>query len=83
MEEHKKMMIQHPIPPFYDKESTILILGSFPSVKSQEQMFFYGHPQNRFWSVTAAVYGQDTPQSIEEKKAFLKKNHIALWDVIG
>ena len=78
-----KTMIQHPIPPFYDKESTILILGSFPSVKSREQMFFYGHPQNRFWSVTAAVYGQDTPQSIEEKKAFLKKNHIALWDVIG
>ena len=78
-----KMMIQHPIPPFYDKESTILILGSFPSVKSREQMFFYGHPQNRFWSVTAAVYGQDTPQNIEEKKAFLKKNHIALWDVIG
>ena len=62
------MMMQHPIPPFYDKESTILILESFPSVKSQEQMFFYGHPQNRFWNVTAAVYGQDTPQKYRDQR---------------
>ena len=75
-------MIQHPIPPFFDKDSTILILGSFPSVKSREQMFFYGHPQNRFWKVAAAVFEQDVPQSIVEKKDFLKRNKIAMWDVI-
>lgn len=75
--------ITHSIPPFYDKDSTILILGSFPSVKSREQMFFYGHPQNRFWKVVASVFDSDRPETIPEKKAFLKKHHIALWDVIG
>ena len=75
--------IIHPIPPFYDKNSNILILGSFPSVKSREQMFFYGHPQNRFWKVISSVYDCAQPETIPEKKAFLKKNHIALWDVIG
>ncbi|MCR5283401.1 MAG: DNA-deoxyinosine glycosylase [Lachnospiraceae bacterium] len=75
--------ILHPIPPFYDAESRILILGSFPSVKSREQMFFYGHPQNRFWRVIAEVFGDEIPASIPEKKAFLKKHHIALWDVIA
>ncbi len=75
--------IKHPISPFYDKDSTILILGSFPSVKSREQMFFYGHPQNRFWQVVALVFDSDRPETIPEKKAFLKKYHIALWDVIG
>lgn len=78
-----KNHIIHPIPPFYDKNSTILILGSFPSVKSRDQMFFYGHPQNRFWKVTASVFGSNLPETIPEKKDFLKKNHIALWDVIG
>ena len=68
-------MIYHPIPPFFDRNSKLLILGSFPSVKSREQMFFYGHPQNRFWKVTAAV--------IDQKKEFLKQNNIAVWDVIG
>ena len=76
-------MIQHPIPPFYDENSKILILGSFPSVKSREQKFFYGHPQNRFWKVIAAVFDQDVPITITEKKDFLKQNHIAMWDVIG
>ncbi len=75
--------IIHPIPPFYDKNSTILILGSFPSVKSREQMFFYGHPQNRFWKVIASVFDSDRPETMSEKKAFLKRYHIALWDVIG
>ena len=51
---HKR--INHPIPPVFDENSEILILGSFPSVKSREQGFFYGHPQNRFWKVTAAVF---------------------------
>ena len=76
-------MIHHPIPPFYDKDSKILILGSFPSVKSREQMFFYGHPQNRFWKVAAAVFEQAVPQNTDEKKDFLKRNNIAMWDVIG
>ena len=76
-------MIKHPFPPLYDKDSKILVLGSFPSVKSREQLFFYGHHQNRFWKVTAAVFGDDVPKSIEDKKAFLHKNHIALWDVIA
>ena len=76
-------MIVHPIPPFYDADSEILILGSFPSVKSREQMFFYGHPQNRFWKVLAAVFSEEVPQTISDKKRFLAKNHIALWDVIG
>ena len=60
-----------------------MILGSFPSVKSREQLFFYGHPQNRFWKVVSAVFGESTPVTIEEKKAFLLKNRIALWDVIS
>lgn len=75
-------MIQHPINPIYNKDSEILILGSFPSVKSREAGFFYGHPQNRFWKVTAAVCGVEMPTTIAEKKAFLLANHIAVWDVI-
>ena len=74
--------VRHPFPPLHDSHSEILILGSFPSVKSREQGFFYGHPQNRFWKVTAAVFGEEVPGSIEEKKAFLLRNHIAVWDVI-
>ena len=76
-------MIIHPIAPIYDEYSEILILGSFPSVKSREEGFFYGHPQNRFWKVASAVYGEDVPVTIPEKKSFLLRNHIALWDVIG
>ena len=75
-------MILHPFPPLYDDESTILILGSFPSVKSREVSFFYGHPQNRFWKVTSAVMGENCPTTIDEKAAFLHRNHIALWDTI-
>ncbi len=73
----------HPIPPVYNAESRILILGSFPSVKSREAKFFYGHPQNRFWKVTSAIFGERTPDTIEKKTAFLLKNHIAVWDVIA
>lgn len=76
-------MIIHPIKPVFDKESRILILGSFPSVKSREEGFFYGHPQNRFWKATAQIFGEKTPLSIDEKRSFLLRNHIALWDVIG
>ena len=72
----------HPFPPLYDNDSKILILGSFPSVKSREEMFFYGHPQNRFWKVIANIFNEPVPKTIEEKKALLHRNHIALWDVI-
>lgn len=76
-------MIEHPISHIYDENSEILILGSFPSVKSRDEGFFYGHPQNRFWKVVSMVYGEDVPKTIPEKKSFLLRNHIALWDVIG
>ena len=58
-------------------------MGSFPSVKSREQMFFYGHPQNRFWKVTAAVFDCAVPQTIEEKRQFLLEHGVALWDTIA
>jgi len=77
------MQISHNRPPVYDKNSKILILGSFPSVKSRETEFFYGHPQNRFWRVISAVFGCDVPTSNEEKRNLLLKNGIALWDVVA
>ena len=73
----------HEIPPIYDTQSRVLVLGSFPSVKSREGQFFYHHPQNRFWKTLAAVTEQPVPQTIEEKKAFLRAQHIAVWDVIA
>ena len=76
-------MLSHPIPPLYDEHSEILILGSFPSVKSREAKFFYGHPQNRFWKVISTVCECSEPKTIEEKRQFLLSNHIALWDVIA
>ena len=76
-------MIQHSIAPVYDGQSTILILGSFPSVKSRDVGFFYGHPQNRFWKVVAAVFEQPVPETIAEKRTFLLKNSVALRDVIS
>lgn len=72
----------HPIPPVFDGNSELLILGSFPSVKSRESRFFYGHPQNRFWRVLAALYGGTVPETIQEKTALLLRNRVALWDVI-
>lgn len=74
--------IVHPLEPFYDSASRILILGTMPSPKSRETGFYYGHPQNRFWRVLAEVFGEQVPRSNEEKKSFLKKRHIALWDVL-
>lgn len=74
--------IHHTFLPVFDKNSHILILGSLPSVKSRENGFYYGHPQNRFWKVIANIFNEDVPQTIEEKKAILLHNHIAMWDVI-
>lgn len=76
-------MTVHPIPPVFDKRSQILILGSFPSVKSREVKFFYGHPQNRFWRVVSAVFNEEVPASTKEKRELLLRNHIAVWDCIG
>lgn len=73
----------HEIEPVYNENSKILILGSFPSVKSREGKFFYHHPQNRFWKVLAGILGSAVPETIEEKKEFLLQNHIAVWDVIA
>ena len=74
--------ISHTFEPIYDKESKILILGSFPSVKSRENNFYYGHPQNRFWKVMAHVLDVKVPETIDEKKEMLFRHHVAIWDVI-
>lgn len=75
--------ISHTFEPIYNEESRVLILGTFPSVKSRENQFYYGHPQNRFWKVLAAVTGSEVPQTVAEKKEFLLKERIAIWDVIA
>ena len=74
--------IIHPIPPLFDGDSRVLILGSFPSVKSREAMFFYGHPQNRFWPLMARLFDEPIPVTIEEKKKLALRHHIAMWDSI-
>ena len=73
----------HLFAPVFDENSRILILGTFPSVKSREMGFYYGHPQNRFWKVIAALTEEEVPQTIEEKKAVLLRHGIAVWDVIA
>jgi len=72
----------HPFPPVWNEQSRILILGSFPSVRSRETGFYYGHPQNRFWPLMARLYGETVPPSINERRSFALRNGIALWDVI-
>ena len=75
--------LDHPFDPVWDADCRLLILGTFPSVKSRENAFYYGHPQNRFWRVLGAVYDEPVPETVEEKRAFLLRHHIALWDVIA
>ena len=74
--------MHHTFEPVYNAQSNVLILGTFPSVKSREQNFFYGHPQNRFWKVIAALTHSPLPITIEAKKAMLLHHGIAIWDVI-
>lgn len=74
--------ITHPFAPLFDQDSNVLILGSFPSVKSREGQFFYHHPRNRFWKVIATLTGEAVPETIAQKQALLRSHHIALWDVI-
>ena len=74
----------HTIDPVFDARSRVLLLGSFPSPKSREVGFFYGHPQNRMWRVLTAVIGEGAvPQTTEERTAFLLRNRIAMWDVVA
>ena len=80
MTKHKTII--HPLEPYHDAHSKVLILGSFPSVKTRESQFFYGHPQNRFWPLMAELLHDAQPESVEEKRDFLAKHHIACWDVI-
>ena len=68
--------------PVYDKDSKVLILGSFPSVKSRRVEFYYGNPQNRFWRVVCSYFGESIPESTESKREFLKRRNIALWDIV-
>ena len=82
-ETHIPEAVVHEFPPVWDGNSKILILGTFPSVKSREQHFYYGHPQNRFWKVIAALTKNETPETMEEKKRLLLKSGIAVWDVIA
>ena len=73
----------HPIPPVFDTHSRILILGSFPSEKSREEGFYYGHPQNRFWRLLSELLNCRLPHTAEEKILMLREHGIALWDVIA
>ncbi len=79
--EHEHII--HGFDPVYDENSRVLILGSLPSVKSREQNFYYGHPQNRFWRLIAALRGESVPQTVTEKKELLLRSRIAVWDVIA
>lgn len=76
-------VVEHELSAFYNNDSKVLILGTIPSPKSREQGFYYGHPQNRFWRVLADVLNEEFPETVEERKAFLSRNHIALWDVLA
>ena len=73
-------MLEHPFEPVADERCTVLVLGSFPSVRSRANGFYYGHPRNRFWPMLARVYGEEVPKDIPARKALLLRRHIALWD---
>ena len=78
----ERVEMTHTFEPIYKEDSQILILGTFPSVKSRENQFYYGHPQNRFWKLLARLTGEEIPHTIPEKKELLYKHGIAVWDVI-
>ena len=79
---NSREFVTHEFPAVFDRGSCVLLLGSIPSPKSREEGFYYGHPQNRFWKVLATVFGENVPATIPQKKAMLKKHHVALWDVL-
>ncbi len=81
MEEYN--YLEHTFNPVWNENSKVLVLGTFPSIKSREYGFYYGHPQNRFWKVAAAITGQNLPVTIKDKKELLLGSGIAVWDVIA
>ncbi len=72
----------HPVPPLYNENSKVLILGSFPSPKSREAEFFYMHPQNRFWKVIYGIFDEQVSDSVEDRKKFVLEHNLAIWDVL-
>ncbi len=82
MNKKEKVHVVHPFPPCYDKNSRILILGSFPSVKSREMGFYYGHPQNRFWKVLESIFKEEIKEDVPSRRNFLLRHQIACFDVI-
>lgn len=82
VQKNARTFVTHEFPAVYDRNSRVLLLGSIPSPKSRDVGFYYGHPQNRFWKVLAQVLGETVPETIPQKKAMLKKHHVALWDVL-
>lgn len=78
----EKENLTHPFPPVYNKFSKVLLLGSFPSPKSREVNFYFGHKQNRFWKVLSSIFNCAEPISIKEKTEFLLSHNLALWDVV-
>ncbi|MGI6030653.1 MAG: DNA-deoxyinosine glycosylase [Eubacteriales bacterium] len=75
--------ITHTLPPVFDANSRVLILGTMPSPKSREQGFYYGHPQNRFWQVLAQLWGEPLPLTPKDRLEFVLRHHLALWDVLA
>lgn len=80
MNQHETIV--HPLKPLYNEESKILILGSFPSIKTREYGFFYGHPQNRFWPIMEELFNTKLSTDIDERREFILKNKIAMYDSI-
>ncbi len=82
MADNTHQTILHPLKPLYNQDSKILILGSFPSIKTREYGFFYGHPQNRFWPILEVLFNEELTRDIEQRREFILKNKIALYDSI-
>ena len=76
------MKVVHPLKPIYNSESKVLILGSFPSIKSRENSFYYAHPKNRFWSTLEKIFNEDIGSSNQDREKFLLAHKIALFDVV-
>ncbi|MGI6069066.1 MAG: DNA-deoxyinosine glycosylase [Blautia sp.] len=83
MEKQSRKHVEHEFLPVYDQASKVLILGTFPSVKSREGQFYYHHPRNRFWPVLSRLTGEPLPESIPEKKEMLLRHGISIWDVVA
>lgn len=81
--DRQRAHVEHPIPPFFDERSEVLVLGSFPSPASRAQKFFYGHPQNRMWKMLARMFDEPVPATVARRADFLLRHHIAMWDVLA